>query len=73
MGAQFCFQSTIYHAGLVPIFPAELTDALFDMPWDWALCRRMLRVGVRMGMVDSIASDGYPSALWSGREGASSV
>ena len=70
---QFCMQATIYHAGLVPIFPAELSDALFDMPWDWALCRRMLRAGVRMGMIDSIVADGYPSALWSNREGASSV
>jgi Glycosyl transferase family 2 len=70
---QFCMQATIYHAGLVPIFPAELSDALFDMPWDWALCRRMLRAGVRMGMIDSIVADGYPSALWSKREGASSV
>ncbi len=70
---QFCFQATIYHAGLTPIFPAEMTDALFHMPWDWALCRRMMRAGVRMGMVDSIVADGYPSALWVGREGASSV
>lgn len=70
---EFCMQATIYHAGLVPIFPGELSDALFDMPWDWALCRRMLRAGVRMGMIDSIVADGYPSALWCQREGASSV
>jgi Glycosyl transferase family 2 len=70
---QFCFQAAIYHAGLVPIFPAELTDHLFDMPWDWALCRRMLRAGVRMNMVNSIVADGYPSALWIQREGARSV
>jgi len=70
---QFCLGTTIYHAGLAPIFPAEMTDALFQMPWDWALCRRMMRAGVRMGMVDSIVADGYPSALWIGREGASSV
>ncbi len=70
---QFCFQATIYHAGLTPIFPAEMTDALFDVPWDWALCRRMMRAGVRMGMINSIVADGYPSALWIGREGASSV
>ncbi|HLY49869.1 MAG TPA: glycosyltransferase [Solirubrobacteraceae bacterium] len=70
---QFSFQATIYHAGLAPIFPAEMSDALFQMPWDWGLCRRMMRAGVRMGMVDSIVADGYPSALWIGREGASSV
>jgi hypothetical protein len=70
---QFCFQAAIYHAGLAPIFPAEMTDALFEMPWDWGLCRRMMRAGVRMGMVDSIVVDGYPSARWIGREGASSV
>lgn len=70
---QFCFQATIYHAGLAPIFPAEMTDALFDMPWDWALCRRMMRAGVRMGMIESIVVDGYPSALWIRREGARSI
>jgi hypothetical protein len=70
---EFCLQAAIYHAGLVAIFHPELTDALFEMPWDWALCRRMMRAGVRMGMVDSIVADGYPSALWVSREGASSV
>jgi putative methyltransferase (TIGR04325 family) len=63
-------QMAIYHAGLVPIFELELSDALFGMPSDWGLFRRMLRAGVRMGMIDGVVVDGYPSALWMGREGA---
>jgi putative methyltransferase (TIGR04325 family) len=64
-------QMAIYHAGLVPIFELELIDALFNIPSDWGLFRRMLRAGVRMGMLDAVVVDGYPSALWMRREGAS--
>ena len=67
---QAALQMAIYHAGLVPSFELELIDALFDIPSDWGLFRRMLRAGVRMGMIDGVVVDGYPSALWMGREGA---
>jgi putative methyltransferase (TIGR04325 family) len=68
---QAALQMAIYHAGLVPIFELELIDAVFDIPCDWGLFRRMLRAGVGMGMIDEVVVDGYPSALWMRREGAS--
>ncbi|MEA2299246.1 MAG: hypothetical protein QOF77_2182 [Solirubrobacteraceae bacterium] len=63
-------QMAIYHAGLGPIFPLELTDALYGIPSDWGLFRRMLAAGVRMGMIDAVVADGYPSGLWSPAGGA---
>lgn len=67
---RFTLQGTLFHAGLAPIFPAELTDALFALPWDWSLGLRMTRVGVWIGWLDAIVADGYPSALWEERPGA---
>ena len=67
---QFGLQSTLYHAGVAEIFGLELTDWLFDLPYDWGLCQRMLRAGVRMGMVDEVSVDYFPSQWWTPREGA---
>lgn len=64
-------QMAIYHAGLASVFELELTDAAFGLPADWGLFRRMLRAGVRAGMDERVVVDGYPSALWTQREGAS--
>ncbi len=61
---QAALQMAIYHAGLGSIFPLELTDALYGIPSDWGLFRRMLGAGVRMGMIDAVVVDGYPSGLW---------
>jgi len=60
---EFGLQAAIYHAGL-RFFELELADALFGLPYDWAMCRRMLRAGVRFGMVDAPVVDYYPSQLW---------
>jgi putative methyltransferase (TIGR04325 family) len=68
---QFGLQSVMYHAGLADIFDLELTDCLFDLPYDWGLCQRMLRAGVRMGMVDAISVDYYPSQSWQSRDDVS--
>jgi hypothetical protein len=38
-------------------FGLELTDALYEEPNDWSLCRRMLRVGVRFGAIDQVVVD----------------
>ena len=57
----------LYHAALGSIFPLELTDALYGIPSDWGMFRRMLAAGVRMGMVERIVVDGYPSTLWTPR------
>ena len=35
----------------------------FGVPGDWFLAERMLRAGVRFGMVDSVLADMYPSAM----------
>ncbi len=57
---QFGWQGAIFHAGL-RFFEMELADALFFSPADWSLCRRMLRAGVRFGMLDAIVTDHYES------------
>jgi hypothetical protein len=67
--SQFGLQSTLYHAGVAELFELELTDWLFDLPYDWGLAQRMLRAGVRMKMVDEISVDYYPSTLWHPRDG----
>lgn len=71
--SQFGLQSAIYHAGVAEIFELELTDCLFELPYDWGLAQRMLRSGVRMKMIPEISVDYYPSKLWTGREGAPPV
>jgi hypothetical protein len=53
-------QAAIYHSGL-RFFGLELTDALYDEPNDWSLCRRMLRAGVRFGFVDQVVVDKHES------------
>jgi Glycosyl transferase family 2 len=58
---QFGWQAAIFHKGL-SFFETELADALFGLPADWALCRRMLRTGVRFGMVEGAVTDYYSSA-----------
>jgi hypothetical protein len=53
---QWGLQAAIYHSGL-RFFGLELADAIYEEPNDWSLCRRMLRVGVRFGMVDRVVVD----------------
>jgi hypothetical protein len=57
---QFGWQGAMFHSGL-GFFEMELADELFFSPADWALCRRMLRTGVRFGMVDEVVTDHYES------------
>lgn len=57
---QFGWQAAVFHAGL-RFFEMELADALFFSPADWSLCRRMLRAGVRFGMLDRVVVDHYES------------
>ncbi len=56
----FGWQSAVFHAGL-RFFEMELADALFFSPADWSLCRRMLRAGVRFGMLNELVTDHYES------------
>jgi Glycosyl transferase family 2 len=49
-------QSALYHSGL-RFIESELSDAIYEEPNDWSICRRMLRAGVRTGMIDEIVVD----------------
>ena len=46
-------QAAIFHAGL-DFIESELSDAIYEEPNDWSMCRRMMRAGVRIGMVDKV-------------------
>ncbi|MBN1530833.1 MAG: glycosyltransferase family 2 protein [Thermoleophilaceae bacterium] len=61
---EFGLQSALYLSGL-SFMELNLQDELFGEPNDWSLCRRMLRAGVRMGMVDEATVDYHPSR-WGG-------
>lgn len=49
-------QAVLYHSGL-RFFEAELSDAIYEEPSDWSKCRRMIRAGVRFGMIEAIVVD----------------
>jgi hypothetical protein len=53
---QWGLQSALYHGGL-RFFESELSDAIYEEPNDWSMCRRMLRAGVRTGMIDEVVVD----------------
>jgi hypothetical protein len=53
---QWGLQAALIHGGL-RFFESELSDAIFAEPNDWSKCRRMLRAGVRTGMIDEIVVD----------------
>jgi Glycosyl transferase family 2 len=59
----FGVQASIVHRGL-RFLHADLLDATFGETGDWSWVRRMMRIGVRMGMVDDVIVDYYPSQLW---------
>ncbi len=49
-------QAALYHSGL-RFFESELADAIYEEPSDWSKCRRMIRAGVRFGMIEAIVVD----------------
>jgi hypothetical protein len=55
--------ASILHADL-RFFTGELSDPLFNNLGDWARVNRMMRVGVRMGMIPNVILDYYPSEVW---------
>jgi hypothetical protein len=63
---EFGMQGALYHAGL-SFMELNLADDVFDVPNDWSLCRRMLRAGVRMGMIETPTVEYYPSYEWGRR------
>jgi hypothetical protein len=60
-------QSAIYHSGL-RFFESEPSDAIYEEPSDWSKCRRMIRAGVRIGMIDAIVVDKHESRRRSAQE-----
>jgi hypothetical protein len=60
-------QSALYHGGL-RYFESELSDAIYEEPSDWSKCRRMIRAGVRFGMIDEIVVDKHETRRRSARE-----
>ena len=64
--SEFGLQGALYHSGL-SFMELNLSDEVFDVPNDWSLCRRMLRAGVRIGMIETPTVDYYPSWEWGGR------
>jgi hypothetical protein len=64
---QWGMQAAIYHSGL-RFFEAEPSDAIYEEPSDWSKCRRMLRAGVRFGMIDEIVVDKHETRRRSAEE-----
>jgi len=60
-------QAALYHSGL-RYFESELSDAIYDEPSDWSKCRRMIRAGVRFGMIDAIVVDKHETRRRSAAE-----
>lgn len=60
-------QAAVYHAGL-RFFEGELSDEIFEEPSDWSKCRRMIRTGVRFGMIDTVVVDKHETRRRSARE-----
>jgi glycosyltransferase involved in cell wall biosynthesis len=58
----FTWAAGMHHAGL-RFFQRELFAADLGRPGDWYLAERMLRAGVRFGMVDAVLCDIYPSPM----------
>jgi hypothetical protein len=59
---KFTWAAGLYHAGL-RFFQRELYAADLGVPGDWFLAERMLRAGVRFGMVDAALAEIYPSPM----------
>lgn len=69
---QWGLQAAIFHGGL-RFFELELADAIYEEPNDWSLCRRMLRAGVRFGMVDRVVVDKHETRRRSASQWADGV
>lgn len=57
---QFGWQGALYHSGL-RFFEREFVAAALGIPGDWYLLERMLRAGVRFGLVPEVVCDYHPS------------
>jgi hypothetical protein len=60
-------QVSLWHAGL-RFLEFELAHALFDVPNDWGLISRMMRIGVSIGQTDEVLLDYVPSGRHASRD-----
>ncbi|HZB22620.1 MAG TPA: glycosyltransferase family 2 protein [Gaiellaceae bacterium] len=60
---EFGWQGAVVHRDL-RFLGRELVSAAFGQPNDWFRVETMMRIGVRLGMVDEILYDYYPARLW---------
>jgi hypothetical protein len=67
INGQFTFQAALFH-GELRFFELELAEALFEIADDWAVMERMMRAGVRMGMLDEIVTDYFPATQFTPRD-----
>jgi hypothetical protein len=65
----FGFQASVYVAEL-RFFEYNTRSWMLDEPGDWNLCRRMLEAGVRIGFLDKVVVEYYPSGLYGTGGGA---
>jgi SAM-dependent methyltransferase len=63
---QFGFQASVFH-GELRFFELELAESMFEIADDWAAVERMLRAGVRMGMLDEVVTDYFPASEFTPR------
>ena len=61
--AQYAAQGGLVHRDL-RFFAREHVAAAYGEPADWERLSRMLRAGVRIGMLDEIVADLYPGQAW---------
>jgi hypothetical protein len=64
---QWGLQAALFHGGL-RFFESELSDAIYEEPNDWSMCRRMMRAGVSFGMIDEIVVDKHETRRRSAEE-----
>jgi len=60
---QLPLKGAVVHAHL-RFFDREHVASAFGVPGDWFRGERMVRAGVRIGFVDWVTYDYYPSSLW---------
>jgi hypothetical protein len=60
---QLPLKGAVVHSHL-RFFDREHVASAFGVPGDWFRGERMVRAGVRIGFVDWVTYDYYPSSLW---------
>jgi hypothetical protein len=63
MVTQLPLKGAVVHAHL-RFFDREHVASAFGVPGDWFRGERMVRAGVRIGFVDWVTYEYYPSSLW---------